>query len=207
MGQPSNEPLWHHVTQEVMSGLRAWRLSIRKLRSGRSRPNSTRAGTDCVRGCSKLWHSRARRPRGRGRQPRSSPLVPSAAAHSTSVARIPAPCRPTVVRISSWNAAPGSVRSVGPAFFPLDEELGLLPGRLTPRLQEAVTRLSTWIPAFAKAATEVAWFTQVQVSADTARRVTETAGAVAVALETADASCLLQAFPRSPAAPDTHHAC
>lgn len=26
MGQPSNEPLWHHLTQQVMSGLREWRL-------------------------------------------------------------------------------------------------------------------------------------------------------------------------------------
>lgn len=78
-----------------------------------------------------------------------------------------------------------------------------MPGRLTPRLQEAVTRLSTWIPSFAKAAAEVAWFTQVQVSADTARRLTEAAGAVAVALDTTDASRILQEFPPSPAAPDT----
>ncbi len=26
MGQPINEPLWHHLTQEVMRGMRAWRL-------------------------------------------------------------------------------------------------------------------------------------------------------------------------------------
>ena len=40
-------------------------------------------------------------------------------------------------------------------FSPLDEELGLLPGSLTPRLQEALVRLSTHIPSFAKAAREL----------------------------------------------------
>lgn len=36
-------------------------------------------------------------------------------------------------------------------FFPLDDVLGLLPGDLTPRLQEGLGRLSTQIPSFAKA--------------------------------------------------------
>jgi hypothetical protein len=80
---------------------------------------------------------------------------------------------------------------VGPGFFPLDDQLGLLPGQLTPRLQEALVRLSTWIPSFAKAAAELAWFTQVEVHPDTARRLTEVAGAVVVELETVEASRLL----------------
>ena len=36
--------------------------------------------------------------------------------------------------------------SVGSAFFPLDEELGLLGGGLTPRGEETLARLSTWMP-------------------------------------------------------------
>ena len=62
-------------------------------------------------------------------------------------------------------------------FFPLDEELALLPGALTPRLQEALVRLSTQQPSFAKAATELAFFTGATVHSDTARRRTEAAGA------------------------------
>ena len=37
-------------------------------------------------------------------------------------------------------------RPVGRAFSPLDEELGLLPGRFTPSLQESAVRLGTWLP-------------------------------------------------------------
>jgi hypothetical protein len=71
--------------------------------------------------------------------------------------------------MSSWNANTAVARPAGPGFSPLDEELGLLPGNLTPRLQEALVRLSTHIPSFAKAARELTWFTGAQVHADTAR--------------------------------------
>ena len=44
-----------------------------------------------------------------------------------------------------------AARSARPGFSPLDEELGLLPGTLTPALQEGVVRLGAWVP-FARAA-------------------------------------------------------
>ncbi len=89
------------------------------------------------------------------------------------------------------------------AFFPLDDELGLLHGSLTPRLQESLVRLSTWIPSFAKAATELAFFTQVDVSRATACRLTEAAGAAAVAVQTAEVERILQDYPPPPVAPET----
>jgi hypothetical protein len=92
---------------------------------------------------------------------------------------------------------------VGPGFSPLDEELGLLPGNLTPRLQEALVRLSTHIPSFAKAARELAWFTGVTVHADTARQRTETAGSLLVAYETAEAARILHEHPAPSCTPDT----
>jgi hypothetical protein len=88
-------------------------------------------------------------------------------------------------------------------FFPLDEEVGLLPGGLTPRLEEALVRLSTHIPSFAKAARELAFFTGTQVHADTARRRTEAAGALLVAHETAQAEHILREHPAPPPGPDT----
>lgn len=87
-------------------------------------------------------------------------------------------------------------------FFPLDEELGLLPGSMTPRLQEALVRLSTHIPSFAKAARELAFFTGTHVHADTARRRTEAAGALLLAHETAEAERLLHDLPTPPRGPD-----
>jgi hypothetical protein len=86
-------------------------------------------------------------------------------------------------------------------FFPLDEELGLLPGQLTPRLQEGLVRLSTHIPSFAKARDEFAFFTQVEVHRTTASRITEAAGATAVALQTTEAERILQTHPLPPPGP------
>jgi hypothetical protein len=91
---------------------------------------------------------------------------------------------------------------VGLGFFPLDDELGLLPGQLTPRLQEGLVRLSSHIPSFAKAAKEFAFFTQVQVHRTSACRITEAAGASAVARQTQQAEHILQAHPLPPPGPD-----
>lgn len=88
-------------------------------------------------------------------------------------------------------------------FSPLDEELGLLPGNLTPRLQEALVRLSTHIPSFAKAAHEFTWFTGAAVHPDTARQRTEAAGAVLLAYETAEAARILREHPAPACTPDT----
>ena len=49
----------------------------------------------------------------------------------------------------------GSVPVAGQAFFPLDDELELLPGALTPSLQEDLVHLGAWMP-FGKAASNCA---------------------------------------------------
>lgn len=68
---------------------------------------------------------------------------------------------------------------MGGRFFPLDEALELLPGQLTPRLQEQVVRLGSWLP-FQPAAQLFEAFTGVAISAATVRRLTETAGRMQV---------------------------
>lgn len=79
--------------------------------------------------------------------------------------------------------------------------MGLLCGELTPRLQEGLVRLSSHIPSFAKAALEFAFFTQVDIHRTTACRITEAAGASAVALQTREAEALLKSHPLPPAGP------
>jgi len=69
--------------------------------------------------------------------------------------------------------------------------LGLLPGSLTPRLHEALVRLCTTRPSFAKATTELAFFTGARVHPDTARRRSEAAGALLLNEETAQARRIL----------------
>jgi len=73
---------------------------------------------------------------------------------------------------------------VGTVFFPLDEELGLLPGKWTPLLQEQLVRLSTWMP-FGQAAKILGDFMRLgTVSEATTRRYTEAAGAAYVDCQT-----------------------
>jgi hypothetical protein len=62
-------------------------------------------------------------------------------------------------------------------FFPLDEELQLLPGKLTPREQERLVRLAGWIPSFEKAVELFGDFLGIKVGKVTSQRYTEEAGA------------------------------
>ena len=64
-----------------------------------------------------------------------------------------------------------------PGFSPLDEELQLVPGMLTPLMHTHVVRFGAWLP-FQHAAKEMALNHKVTVSKEQARRKTEQAGAV-----------------------------
>jgi hypothetical protein len=77
----------------------------------------------------------------------------------------------------------GSVRSVDRGFFPLDEELELLPGSLTPYGHEIVVRLSGWMP-FEQAAKILEDLLGIQVSQALSQRYAEEAGAAYVQIQT-----------------------
>ncbi len=94
----------------------------------------------------------------------------------------------------------GSARNAERAFFPLDDELALLPGTLTPSLQEDLVRLSTWLP-FSRAVQELAYFRRVNVSRPTAERVSETAGATYVARQTTEVERIERDLPLPPSGP------
>lgn len=67
------------------------------------------------------------------------------------------------------------VPRVGSVFFPLDEELALLPGNLAPRQHEHLVHLASWMP-FAQASSLLTLLLGVQASKETVRRLTEQAG-------------------------------
>ncbi len=91
-------------------------------------------------------------------------------------------------------------RAVASGFSPLDEELGLLPGKLTPRLQQSVVRMGTWMP-FQRAAGELEYLLGVQLSEPRVRRLTEKAGAAMVAVQAAEVERLEREAPLAPAGP------
>ena len=69
----------------------------------------------------------------------------------------------------------------GLSLFPLDEELGLLSGRYTPRLQEAMARLGGQLP-FREAVEELGHSYHPAISEPTCRRVTQRSGQAAEAV-------------------------
>src|SRR5215467_771144 len=73
---------------------------------------------------------------------------------------------------------------VGRVFFPLDSELALLPGSLTPKQQDHLVHLATWMP-FERAREMLETLLGVQVSEPSVRRGTERAGALYEAHQTA----------------------
>jgi hypothetical protein len=92
------------------------------------------------------------------------------------------------------------VRSVDRGFFPLDEELELLPGKLTPYGHERLVRLSSFVP-FEKAAELFEEFMGIRISKDVSQRYTEEAGAVYEQLQKEEAEELQKKIPRVVAKP------
>ena len=91
------------------------------------------------------------------------------------------------------------VPAAAPVFFPLDEELGLLPGSLTPRLLEQVTLLAVWVPSFEKAHHLLEQLTGAGVSEASVRRGTYAGGREASALEEEEVARLEREAPEAAA--------
>ncbi len=89
---------------------------------------------------------------------------------------------------------------MGRGFFPLDEELGLLPGSLTPSLVEDLVRLGSWMP-FAEGAKLIKHFRKVGLSEATVRRATEKSGEAYLELQTAQVERLEKEMPEAPQGP------
>src|SRR5947207_15024952 len=92
-------------------------------------------------------------------------------------------------------------RPVGEAFFPLDEQLRLLAAGVTPRAEETLVRLASWMP-FASAQELLQDLLGVRVSKATARRATLATGEAANAVGEREAERLKQEAPPAPGGAD-----
>src|SRR2546423_4509564 len=88
-------------------------------------------------------------------------------------------------------------RPVGSAFFPLDEQLGLVSAGVTPRAEETLVRLASWMP-FEPACDLLKDLMGIQVSKATARRATLQTGAAALAVSEAEEERLKREVPQAP---------
>src|SRR5713101_4611186 len=91
--------------------------------------------------------------------------------------------------------------SVGWAFFPLDEELGLVSGGVTPRGEEMLVRLASWMP-FEQAREFLQDLVGIQVSKATARRATLATGEAALVVCEGEVERLKQEVPQAPGGAD-----
>ena len=89
---------------------------------------------------------------------------------------------------------------MGRVFFPLDEQLGLLPGGYSPFLVETMVRLGARLP-FGQVAEEMRLLFGVSVSSDTVRRLTEQAGRLELAIEEDALTQLEDQAPEEPEGP------
>ena len=89
---------------------------------------------------------------------------------------------------------------MGRDFSPLDEELGLLPGTLTPSLAEDAALLGSLVP-FVPAAELIGRFRKVEVSESTVRRVSESSGQAWVELQREEVEVLEVELPKAPEGP------
>jgi len=94
-----------------------------------------------------------------------------------------------------WSAPPAER-----GFFPLDEELELPMGSLSPRLAESVGLLGTLIP-FEQVPATLVFFSRVEIDQDTARRRTEAAGGALVQVEKAEVERIERECPPVPPGP------
>ena len=90
---------------------------------------------------------------------------------------------------------------VGWAFFPLDEQLELLAGGVTPRAEETLVRLASWMP-FEAAQELLHDLLGVQVSPATARRATLASGEAALSVCEREEERLKQEAPPASSAAD-----
>ena len=81
----------------------------------------------------------------------------------------------------------GSALVAAGSFSPLDEELELLPGSLTPGLEEVLVRLGSWMPFAQAQQLLLDWMKLDSLSEATVRRHTEGAGAAYVAIQEEEA--------------------
>ena len=94
-----------------------------------------------------------------------------------------------------------SARNAKRVFSPLDEELALLPGQLTPVLQDHLAHLGTWMP-FAHAAQLSSQFFRVSVSESSAQRLTEAIGIAYEAVQVAEVERIERDWPEVEHGPD-----
>lgn len=90
---------------------------------------------------------------------------------------------------------------VDKGFSPLDEELAILPGKLTPREHECLVRLAGWMP-FGRAVELLGDFLGIQVSQIVAQNYTETAGAMYVQMQEEEVAQLEGEMPEAPRGAD-----
>jgi len=137
----------------------------------------------------------------RGRSPTKRPLCPECSQPLAANGQHTRDLITTYEQMVTLRRSYGRCPECGHGFFPLDEELGLLPGGYTPQIQEAMTRLGAKM-AYEQAQEELQQFCHTLISESTMRRHTMQNGQASEALEKEETVRLEKEAPEATANPD-----
>ncbi len=134
--QPSDQT-WHALSEEILTGMHEWRVAHP---TATLREMETEVDARLARLRARMLEDMALQSPAAdwAAAPGAGQLrFPSVGCRSSSGANRPATSKRTVGANSPWNGAMASALPARRGFFPLDEELGLLPGSLTPGCRRA----------------------------------------------------------------------
>ena len=199
MDKQTLEKNWHTLSGDVISGMVDWRVQHPKA-TLREIEAALDERLECLR--AKMLEEAALFSQARdwgeagGKIPRC-PVCGTELERSTEGVRTLQTQGDQVVQLTRRY---GECPQCGSGIFPLDEELGLLPGHLTPHAHECLVRFGTWMP-FEKAVAELQFSLKVTVSEPSVRRYTQAAGAAYEQWQTQEVERLERETPLAPLGP------
>ena len=191
---------WHELAEDVLTGMKEWRLQHPKATlSEMERALDERLGRVRARLLQDLAMASAAA-NIKAAQDQEKPVCPKCGTVLESRGQHERQLMTHHNHALKLERSYGECPTCGAGFFPLDDELGLLSGALTPSLQEDATRLGTWMP-FERAVVELQHFRRTDVSRPTVERITEAAGAAYVKVQEREVEQLERDTPPPPAGP------
>lgn len=188
-----NDPGMQKLVNEIVSGLAEWRQQNPKATFGEiEQETMKRMGQLQAR----MMQEMAMESKARDWEPGSEPICPECGEkmkkRSEQERRLQTQGGGEVVLKRAYAICP----RCGAEIFPLDEELALIPGSLTPLMHESLVRLGAWMP-FGRDTEFMKEMLGVSVSKSMSVRATEAAGAAYVSLETEEADRIEKEAPKA----------
>jgi YgiT-type zinc finger domain-containing protein len=185
------DPKWQKLTDEILSGIAEWREQHRQATFTEIERETMRRIAQLQ---AKLVEDLAQASQAADWQASTAPICPKCGAKMGRRGEQERSIQVVGGEEVKLKRAYAVCPSCGEGIFPLDEELELLPGGLSPYTHEIAVRLGGWMP-FRQVTHLLADILRVTVSKSQVERCTESAGAAYVTIQTEEADKIEQQAP------------